>query len=162
MRYEAIIGVLAIGVLTTLALGDTTGDVAFPEGYREWNHVKSMVILEGHEHFEAFGGFHHVYANDEGLASLKKEEAFETGSVLVFELHEAVMADHSITEGPRLVIGVMEKAPDRFAATEGWGFEDFRVTDEGWERSVTDARRQCLSCHEKQRENDYVYSMYRK
>ena len=50
--------------------------------------------------------------------------------------------------------------PDRFADTEGWGFEDFKEGDPH-QRSVTDMREQCLSCHETQRASDFVYSASR-
>jgi hypothetical protein len=135
--------------------------VAYPEGYRNWTHVKSMVILEGHKYFSAFGGFHHVYANDKALESLKQGGAFSKGSVLVFELHQALTEDNTIAEGDRLVIGVMEKDRARFSETEGWGFEDFKFKGDTVERAVTDARKQCLSCHEAQKATDYVYSAYR-
>ena len=60
-----------------------------------------------------------------------------------------------------MVIGVMEKDPKRFSDTEGWGFEDFKMADPN-QRLVTDMRKQCLSCHESQKANDYVYSTYHK
>ena len=37
--------------------------VPYPSSYRDWQHVKSMVIDEGHPLFGAFGGIHHLYAN---------------------------------------------------------------------------------------------------
>jgi len=62
--------------------------VAYPEGYRAWKHVKSMLIQEGHPLYGPFGGLHHIYANDlalKGYASGK----FPDGSVIVFDLMEA-------------------------------------------------------------------------
>ena len=41
-----------------------------------------------------------------------------------FELLEADTENSAIAEGARLVLGVMEKDPDRFAKTNGWGFEE--------------------------------------
>ena len=152
---------LAIGVLApAFGLGQTRSQVAFPEGYRTWAHVKSEVILKGHKHFEAFGGFHHVYANQTALAALKQGGPFPKGAVLVFELLLAVAKDKAIVEGPRLVVGVMEKDSDRFPESAGWGFEDFKGGRR--ERAVTDARRQCLSCHAARKTFDYVYSVYRR
>ncbi|MHC4858649.1 MAG: cytochrome P460 family protein [Planctomycetota bacterium] len=147
---------------TTDGQSEAGGQVAFPEGYQNWTHVKSMVILEGHQHFEAFGGFHHVYANDRALAALKEGKAFSKGSILVFDLRQALIENNAITEGPRLVAGVMEKDPDRFPDTEGWGFEDFKIKEGTVERAVTNAREQCLSCHASQEKSDYVYSKYRR
>jgi hypothetical protein len=119
-----------------------------------------MVILEGHVHYNVFGGIHHVYANQKALAALKDGKPFAKGAVLVFDLMEERIDNGSITEGPRKVLGVMLKDPDRFPDTEGWGFEDFKKGD-ARQRSVTDIRQQCLSCHESQRASDYVYSTYR-
>ena len=140
----------------------SAGKVTFPADYRSWTHVKSMAILEGHEHYKAFGGLHNVYANETALAALERKKPFEKGSVLVFDLRETSTANNTVTGGRRMVIGVMEKDPDRFPQTQGWGFEDFKFTDRGPERQVTDARKQCMSCHESQAATDYVYSAYRK
>ena len=157
----ASIGLLISSVLVSgLLLGQTQTQVAFPQGYRNWNHVKSAVILEGHVNYGAFGGIHHVYANDGALAALKEGRPFPKGAILVFDLLEEEFEDNAVIEGSRLVIGVMEKDPDRFAATEGWGFEDFKQGDPR-QPSVTDMRGQCLSCHESQKASDYVYSTYR-
>lgn len=168
-NFQLLVPVLLLAVLAAVLIGGQSpteasgagAQVTYPEGYRSWTHVKSMVILEGHVHFNAFGGFHHVYANEKALNSLKGETPFAKGAVLVFELRETVMEDNAITAGPRQVIGVMEKDPARFPATEGWGFEDFKFIGDSVERMVTDARAQCLSCHEKQKDSGYVYSNYR-
>jgi len=155
-------GGLVAGILaSSLLLGQTQPRVAFPEGYRNWTHVKSAVILEGHVNYNAFGGVHHVYANDLALNALNNGTPFEKGAILVFDLLEERVEGNAIIEGPRKVIGVMEKDPDRFAETQGWGFEDFRQGDAS-QRMVTDMREQCLSCHESQNASDYVYSAYRR
>ena len=136
--------------------------VAYPHGYRSWSHAKSMAILEGHKYFNLFGGIHHIYANDAAFTALKEGKPFPKGSVLVFDLLEAVTEDNTVTEGTRQVIGVMEKDSDRFSETEGWGFEDFKFIDGLPTRQVTDGRKQCLSCHESQKASDYIYTTYRK
>jgi hypothetical protein len=121
-----------------------------------------MAILEGHKYFNLFGGIHHIYANDAAFAALKQGKTFPKGAVLVFDLLEARTENNTVTEGHRQVIGVMEKNPDRFPETEGWGFEDFKFIDGVPTRQVTDGRKQCLSCHESQKASDYVYTTYRK
>ena len=157
-----IVALLGAGLLASGALfGQAENKVAYPEGYREWVHVKSMVVMKGHVHYDAFGGIHHVYANDKALAALKSGEPFPEGAVLVFDLLEEGTENGAIVEGSRKVIGVMEKDPDRFGETEGWGFEDFKQGDPN-QRLVTNMREQCLSCHKTQKARDYVYSVYRK
>ena len=139
----------------------TSGAVAFPTGYRDWPHVKSVVIMEGHAQYGLFGGIHHVYANDSALATLKDGGSFPTGAVLVFDLLEERLEDGAIVEGPRKVIGVMEKDSKRFPDSGGWGFEDFKEGNPT-RRLVTNMQEQCLSCHESQAASDYVYSAYRR
>jgi len=157
-----LMGVLATGAsVSDSAQAQSPGQVAFPEGYREWSHVKSAVILEGHVNYDAFGGIHHVYANALALAALKDGTPFQKGAILVFDLLEESVEGNAVTEGRRKVVGVMEKDPDRFSDTEGWGFEDFRGGDP-LQPSVTDMREQCLSCHESRRASGFVYSVYRR
>ncbi len=136
--------------------------VAYPQDYRSWSHAKSMAILEGHKYFNLFGGIHHIYANDVALAALKQGKPFAKGSVLVFDLLEARTENNTVSEGRRRVIGVMEKDPDRFGETEGWGFEDFKFIDGVPRRQVTDGRKQCLSCHDSRKNFDFVYTTYRR
>ena len=159
MRVIKYIGVilLCFTFIPTTLFAELKGRAPYPEGYQDWTRVKSMIIQEGHEHFNAFGGFHHVYANDKALASLKKGKPFKKGSVLVFELFEAIKENHSITEGERQVIGVMIKDSEKYPETAGWGFEDFKKADPK-QRSVTNMKEQCFSCHESQKANDYVFT----
>lgn len=133
--------------------------VPFPEGYRNWTHVKTMVLQPGHPLYDAFGGIHHVYANDRALEALKKGTPFPDGSVLVFDLFEATQENHAIVEGQRKIIGVMWKNSEKYADTGGWGFEGFKP--ETRERVVTDAKTQCFACHQSAAETDYVFSRYR-
>src|SRR5688500_17000822 len=73
-----------VAAMSLVAMTAQTPTVPFPEGYRDWRHVKSMVISQGHPLFEAFGGIHHLYANElalKGYASGK----FPDGSIIVFK-----------------------------------------------------------------------------
>ncbi|HXE74586.1 MAG TPA: cytochrome P460 family protein [Candidatus Xenobia bacterium] len=133
--------------------------VAYPQGYRQWTHVKSMVIGEGHPLYAAFGGIHHVYANPPALNALKKGKAFPDGSALVFDLLEATSEGHAVVEGPRKVVGVMQKDSKRFRATGGWGFEGFKGDTR--ERVVKDPAKECFGCHKTQAQSDYVFSKFR-
>ena len=134
--------------------------VAYPTGFRKWPFVKSMVIYsDKHPLFAQFGGLHHVYANAEAMRALVKGGTFPDGSVLVFDLLEAKDENGAYVEGRRKLLGVMEKDRARFKATGGWGFEAFKG-DSQTERLVTDATAQCFSCHQQQKDNDFVFSGY--
>lgn len=154
-----IVATLAL-LATAVAVAGSAPRVAYPEGYRDWKHVKSMVIEAGHPLFASFGGIHHLYANKKALAGYASGR-FPDGTVIVFDLLEANAADHAVTEGARKLIGVMEKDRKRFAATGGWGFEGF-AGDSRTERLVGDAAATaCFACHQARAGQDYVFSAAR-
>lgn len=134
--------------------------VPYPEGYRDWRHVKTMVIEEGHPLHTSFGGIHHLYANPEALEGYRSER-FPDGAVIVFDLLEAVQADHAMTEGQRKVLGVMHKDSVKYADTGGWGFEGFGAGDPGNPVVGDQAASACFACHQPQRHQDYTFSRLR-
>jgi len=148
----------AIAGMVTLAA--QAAEVPYPEGYRQWQHVKSMVIGHGHPLYEAFGGIHHIYANAKARQGYVKHR-FADGSVIVFDLLEANGADGAIVEGSRKVVGVMHKDSKRWPQTGGWGFEGFKG-DSKTERAVgAKAAEACFGCHAPQKDSDYVFSRMR-
>jgi hypothetical protein len=152
---------LALASLAALALPAHAAEVAYPDGYRDWHHVKSMVIQPGHGLYEAFGGIHHLYANRKALEGYRTGK-FPDGSVIVFDLLEAPVEGGAITEGKRKVVGVMARDARKFAATGGWGFEGFKG-DSRTERAVgADAAKACFACHAPQKDRGYVFSSLRK
>lgn len=143
------------------ALAADPAPVAYPGGYRQWTHAKSMVINQGHALYEAFGGIHHLYANKKAMAGYKSGK-FADGSVIVFDLLEAKAADNTVQEGARKVVGVMHKDSVKWKATGGWGYEGFKG-DSKTERAVgKNAASACHQCHTSQKDKDYVFSTYRK
>lgn len=134
--------------------------VPYPEGYRDWTHVKSMVIEEGHPLHASFGGIHHIYANAKAMKGYRSGR-FPDGAVIVFDLLEAPRADNAITEGERKVAGVMHKDAKRYATTGGWGFEGFAAGDKARRVVGKQAESACFGCHAPQREHDYVFSRLR-
>jgi len=106
----AIAAITLAASLAAVAAAPRGAAVAYPEGYREWTHLKSMAIVsQEHPLFEAFGGIHHVYVNRKGLAAARAGGPYPDGSVLVFDLLAAERADGAYTEGARRFIGVMAK-----------------------------------------------------
>ena len=133
--------------------------VRYPEGFREWTHVKTMQILPGHPLHEAFGGVHHIYANAKALAGYRSGK-FADGSVIVFDLHDAKLESNTVTAGARKVVGVMHKNAKAYAATGGWGFEGFKG-DSKTDRAVgANATTACFGCHAPQKQRDYVFSVF--
>ena len=152
---------LASIAAANLAIAVEPPPVPYPEGYRQWTHVKSMVIQPGHALYDAFGGIHHLYANPKAEQG-DKAGKFPDGAVIVFDLLEAKAADNTVQEGARKVLGVMRKDAKKYAATGGWGYEGFKG-DSKTERAVAaNAATACHGCHAAQKDKDYVFSAYRK
>lgn len=145
--------------LSTVNLADDT-KVAYPDGYRDWTHIKSMVIQEGHGLYESFGGIHHIYANEAALSGYASG-SFPDGAVIVFDLLEATNAGNAIVEGPRKVLGVMVKDNARFRDTGGWGFEGFAAGDPSQAVVGEKAAEACFQCHTARKAQDYVFSSWR-
>lgn len=149
-----------LAMLSTAAALAADPEVPYPTGYRDWHHVKSMVIQEGHPLFESFGGIHHLYANAAALDGYKAGK-FPDGAVIVFDLLEAQRADNAISEGKRKVLGVMHKDAAKYAATGGWGFEGFAGGDPASRAVGAKAATACYSCHTSEKGHDYVFSRMR-
>ena len=155
---------LPVLVLVSLARSAAAADppVAYPEAYREWTHVKSMVIpATGHALSSSFAGIHHVYVNQQGLTALRAGTTFPAGTVLIFDLLEANADAGATVEGTRKFIAVMTKGKTTYGATGGWGFEAFKG-DSRTERVVKDANAECFACHQSQAAHDFVFSRWRK
>ena len=150
---------LAGALFATSTASADSSRVDYPDGYRGWHHVKSMVINEGHPLFEAVGGIHSIYANPQALEGYRSGRQFPEGSVIVFDLFEAVDADNAIAEGPRKAVIVMEKGT-RFGDTDNWGYQVF---DPGTGKGTLDekAAADCHGCHVQQQAADFVFSTYR-
>ena len=135
--------------------------VRYPQGYRQWTHVKSMTINPGHALYDAFGGIHHLYANSRAEQGYKSGK-FGDGSVIVFDLLEASAADNAVHEGARKVLGVMHKDARKYKDTGGWGFEAFKA-DSTTERVVgKKAASACFQCHTAKKDDGFVFSSFRK
>ena len=156
---------IAVAAITStitveVALAAAPAEVPYPTNYRDWTHVKSMVIEAGHPLHATFGGIHHLYANDKALQGYEAGK-FPDGAVIVFDLLEANAADHTVTEGRRKVVGVMHRDAKKYASTGGWGFEGF-AGDSTTQRAVgANAAMACFACHQARKPNDYVFSSYR-
>ena len=159
-RRAGLLPGIAFACLVLPAQADGTRPVPYPEGYRGWQHVKSMLIEPGHPLAGLVEGLHHIYANPKAMTGYTKGR-FADGAVIVFDLLDPVKGERALTEGARKAVIVMHKDHRRYAATGGWGFEVFGG-ESRTERKVGDqAATACFGCHEPQREHDYVCSRYR-
>lgn len=149
--------------ISAFALSAPENDlIAYPEHYREWMHVKSTYIGPQSPAYERNGGFHHFYANEKAVEGYRTGR-FPDGSILVDERLDAKEAEGVLTEGPRRSLAVMVKHSRRYASTGGWGYEVFRGEGAQPERALTaEVRANCVNCHTKRKDQDYVFSSIRK
>ena len=136
--------------------------VAYPEGFRSWTHVKSLIVGPDHESFQQRGGIHHYYANDKAVAGYRTGQ-FPDGSIVV---DEAVFtkdgegrAKGLVFEGERRGLDVMMKDSGRYGTTGGWGYEHFDG-DAKSGRLSGDDQAKCSACHAKS-PTDHVFSRIR-
>ena len=153
-----LLTILGLAIITGIGTTPPSDEVAYPEGYRNWTHVKSMIVEPGHALYDPFGGIHHIYANEKALEGYRTGK-FPDGSVIVFDLLEVVQLENAVTEGSRKIVGVMQKDSKQFTETAGWGFEGFKGDSK--DRAVKDMKTNCFSCHYARIESDYVFSQYR-
>jgi hypothetical protein len=160
MKKTILTAIIGYGLLiTTYAYAETKG-IPFPEGYRNWLHVKSMLIEPGHALENPFQGIHHIYANGKAANGLRTGQ-YKDGAVLVFDLLQYEEKDKTIQEGERKLVGVMHKDSAQYASTGGWGFEGFAGNSKS-ERLVKDGGKSCFGCHASEKNKDYVFSTIRK
>jgi hypothetical protein len=134
-------------------------DVAYPNGYRLWTHVKSASIDPGSPAYAHFGGLHHIYANKAAMSGYQTGK-FPEGSVVVFDVLEWKTGQGATVTGARRIVDVMAR-DKRFAATGGWGFTEF-MGDSHTERAIgpDNPASACAACHAKA-PHDGVFSEFR-
>lgn len=152
---------VAIGLISSVVgfASESNIDVAFPDGYKEWKHVKTMIIKPEHPMGKLFHGIHHIYANDKAYDGYKKGK-FKDGSVVVLDFLKYTDKGGSITESDRIYAAVMVKDKKKYSKTHGWGYEAFGGNSR--KKLVKDVYSMCVQCHEAQEKNDYIFSAIRK
>jgi len=137
----------------------TSIQVAYPDGYRNWSHVKSTMIGPTHKNFATLGGFQHIYANEAAMKGYRSRD-FPEGSVIAFDWLELTENNGAFLEGPRRQLDVMVKDSKRFSSTGGWGFQRF-VKDSHTELASTPTPQDCFSCHDRLKKDGLVLSSLR-
>lgn len=145
--------------LVALSLGQTSNTIAYPEGYRSWVHVKSMIVEKGHPLFDLVGGLHHIYANDKAMQGYRANpRVFPEGSVIVFDLLEPITGNNAVVEGARKAVIVMVKDSRRLASTGNWGYAVFQGSSRNPASIDVNS---CFECHKGAANTDFIFSSYR-
>ncbi len=131
--------------------------IPYPEGYRNWTHVKTHIVRPHNPAFKIVGGFNHVYANKEAMIGYKTG-TFPNGSIIVSDVIHVNEDSLSTLEGERMHIDVMMRDSLKYDDFGGWRFETFDKSTAN--RLLTiDTRKSCNSCHKKA--GDMVFGNYR-
>jgi len=133
--------------------------VPYPEGYRDWTHVKTYIVGPKSMAFKFIGGFNHVYANEAAMVGYKTGH-FPNGSVIVSDVIQAKEDSVDIREGRRHHIDVMVRDTIKYADAGGWRFEQFQGDSPTARLLTPQTRVFCSNCHTRQK--DMVFSEYRK
>jgi len=164
IRRMSLYAPAIVSLLTSACLvrAQLPPDVPYPDAFRSWQHVKSIVIGPQHRTFATRGGIHHYYANNLAVEGYRTG-TFANGSVIV---DEGVItkagegpAEGITLEGDRRALDVMIKNDRLYQDTGGWGFEHFEGTTTTPTLTAS-ARATCLECHSKA-SRDHVFSAIR-
>jgi hypothetical protein len=160
-RHKVLLSLLvflagSLGIL--FAQAQKKPAIAYPLGYRNWIHVKSMVIFsKDSKLFDRFSGLHNVYVNKTGWQALRQGRVFPDGTIFVFDLYNISTFQGAIQARGRKFLAVMKKDAKLYPKTGGWGFEVFQgYQDKGSLRDM----KECFDCHSQQKGRDYVFSEF--
>lgn len=138
--------------------------VSFPTDYRNWKHVKSMVIHgTNHPLFETLGGFHHVYANEKAVKGLMGGKGeYQDGAAFAFDLFEAPDANDTLTEGKRKFVATIVRDAKKYSETKKWGYQAWDEGDPAKPamKSLSD-QKMCAVCHEDAAAKSHVFTEWR-
>jgi len=140
------------------SLINTADEIPFPEGYRNWTHVKTYIVRPKNPAFKFIGGFNHVYANEEAMTGYKTGH-FPNGSMIVSDVISANEDSLNTREGDRVHVDVMARDSTKYDDFGGWRFETFDKSSKTIRLLTPATRTQCTNCHKKN--SNMVYSEYR-
>ena len=161
-RFFVLTAVLTF--ITALSAQTAGNDVRFPNGFRDWFLVNSMIVTKDSPIFKELGGMHIVYVNSTGLSTLKGGGPlpYPDGTIFADDVHESTVDDGAYVEMKKKVVAVMVKDAKKYSTTGGWGFQVWAGGDPS-KPLVPDtahAVQACFTCHRPQKNHDYTFSTY--
>lgn len=130
--------------------------LAYPEGYRDWRHMKTEFWGEDHALYDAVGGLHHIYANDMAVEGFRRG-AYEDGAAFAFDLFAVSEEAGAMTESERRAVFIMVRDEAAFQETGGWGYEGYGGGDRTTRLVGDQAVAMCHACHAPKAESAYVF-----
>jgi hypothetical protein len=162
VRILGFAGILiSLSAVSAKPAGD---DVPFPDGFRDWFVVNSMIVTKDSPMFGQIGGMHIIYVNAKGLPTLKNGGPlpYPDGSMFADDVHEFSVKDGSYVEGNKKAVTVMVKDAQKYATNGGWGFQVWAGGDPSKPLlpDAVHATQACFVCHTPQKAQDFTFSTY--
>lgn len=150
-----VAAVLAVAVAVALPVRGGAGEpeVALPKDFRNWTHVRSMVVTDPDE---GMHGFHNVYANPAAVKVLrtgKSPVSYPDGATFVVSIFEVRQEKGTVVAGAKQR-DVVQVKDSRAKATGGWRYATFEPS--GKRRAVDAAG--CAACHAQAAATDMVFT----
>lgn len=141
-----------IAAAFTLAFSaDAKKGMAFPKDWETYKHIGSLVITDKtHPLF----GIHHFYINKTGVKAFEKGEKYPDGTIIFDAVYDIKQDGAVFNEGKAAFFPVMKKNA-KMKETGGWEWAAFGPDGK---RLDKDPKKDCFSCHEPMKDNDYVFS----
>ena len=141
-------------------------EVPYPDGYRQWQHVSSVVLPLPKDAAEKFpkekiaaaphGLIFNIYANAAAQEGYRTGH-FPDGAVLIADWFILEERGPSLIQGPRKSINVMVRDA-RYTETGGWAFEDFDKDSHTTRNVGANAVKMCFECHNRAKDHEFVFS----
>ena len=152
------ISLLALALLLAATVTSSSHQPGLPQDLASFQHVNTLVVPDT---TSPIHGFHHFYANESALKTLKAgvgDGSYPDGALFVGVVFAPEKTgDGRYMEGKRAAYTVMRKATDDEATqnTGGWHFAMFTAAGE---KMDIDPARACFGCHQPHAETDFVMS----
>jgi len=154
MKKRALVAVVVLVVTVAFVLGvsaDTKKGMAFPKDWKTYKHIGSLIITDkNHPLF----GIHHFSINKKGIAAFEKGGTYPDGTIIFDAVYDIKQDGAVLNEGKTAFFPVMKKNA-KMKETGGWEWAAFGPDGT---RLDKDPKKDCFSCHESQKDNDYVFS----
>lgn len=165
LKYRRLLAaVTVVFALAAVTAQPVANGVRFPNDFRNWYAVNSMIVTKDSPISGQIGGMHIIYVNAKGLATLKRGGPlpYPDGTMFADDVHDYSVKDGSYVEGNKKAVTVMVKDAKRYATTGGWGFQVWAGGDRTKPLVPDTAHsvKACFTCHIPRKDHDYTFSTY--
>jgi hypothetical protein len=163
---SAVVALTGVFIFLAHASADADGEAApifgvkIPPGYRDWK-----LISVAHE-AGSLNDFRAILGNDVAITAYREDKLpFPDGTMIIRLAWSYVPSEEnnkvfgraqSFVAGTPINIQLMVKDSRKYAATDGWGFAQFKdgkPADEAVHKT-------CFPCHEPAKARDFVFTHY--